>query len=431
MTGHPPRSRRGITLLEILISIMILAVGMVSLATLFPLGLLRLRDATRNSRSTLLYRNAGSDIETRNLFDRNTLPFTNFYPGTATPTGYNFDPWLQDGPPTIPATATSSLDYINTPTSGPGLPVVYDPLWFAASGQGFPYYDAMGNVVLPPNNTRFGRNLGLRLGTSDTGNASSYGLQRISNVRTRNADSTDNPVGLGFVTPAFVSPDDLVLQTEGGFSAPPPGGIASTQGASPLLPDLSTGSVQNDYAYSYMFTGQQADANEYTVFDGSIVVHNNRPFALDTTGPAGERVVEGIFGYGPGGTGYGPGAAYGYSTGNPRLVLLRWSSSEPDPEVAVGSWIADVTYEYVSATSISKASGQIYPMQRCYWYRVAKRSVPADDATGLRSMQVTLTSPVRARTLMNSGALTPVYTNAALICPSVVNVFPRVIYTRN
>ena len=38
-------ARSGITLTEILISIMIMGVGLVSLATLFPLGLLRLREA--------------------------------------------------------------------------------------------------------------------------------------------------------------------------------------------------------------------------------------------------------------------------------------------------------------------------------------------------------------------------------------------------
>ena len=39
----------GITLTEILISILILGVGLVSLATLFPIGLLRLREAQRHA----------------------------------------------------------------------------------------------------------------------------------------------------------------------------------------------------------------------------------------------------------------------------------------------------------------------------------------------------------------------------------------------
>ena len=41
-------------------------------------------------------------------------------------------------------------------------------------------------------------------------------------------------------------------------------------------------------------------------------------------------------------------------------------------------------------------------------------------------MTVTLSTPVRARTLlMNDGTATPAFTNAALLCPAVVNVFPR------
>ena len=53
MTTRPAtRTRAGITLVEILISILILGVGLVSLATLFPLGLLRLHQASRLTRST-------------------------------------------------------------------------------------------------------------------------------------------------------------------------------------------------------------------------------------------------------------------------------------------------------------------------------------------------------------------------------------------
>src|SRR3954453_19878480 len=82
-----PRHRRrsGITLTEILISIMIMGVGMVSLATLFPLGLLRIREANRMTRSTLLAESAMHEITSRNLLAKTTFekavtnPFTTFY----------------------------------------------------------------------------------------------------------------------------------------------------------------------------------------------------------------------------------------------------------------------------------------------------------------------------------------------------------------
>ena len=84
MTADASRARRGVTLTEILISIMILAVGMVSLATLFPIGLLRIRDATRNSRSALLSRNAGAELQARNLFDRKLFRSTPAWAATTT-----------------------------------------------------------------------------------------------------------------------------------------------------------------------------------------------------------------------------------------------------------------------------------------------------------------------------------------------------------
>ena len=61
------RGRAGITLTEILIAILILGVGLVSVATLFPIGLLRLRDAARYSRSAYLAQSAGADMSSRNL----------------------------------------------------------------------------------------------------------------------------------------------------------------------------------------------------------------------------------------------------------------------------------------------------------------------------------------------------------------------------
>ena len=50
----------------------------------------------------------------------------------------------------------------------------------------------------------------------------------------------------------------------------------------------------------------------------------------------------------------------------------------PDPDVKVGSWIADVTYERQATVSANKFT-YIYPGQRIYWYQIAKRTEPVDD----------------------------------------------------
>ena len=149
-------SRAGITLIEILISIMILGVGLVSLATLFPIGLLRLRDAQRQSRSAYLFESAAADLASRGLLSKATFINPSISPWyiITTPSGY-YDPWIQDTPDfgngpldwagggnnplgagvyrglgglgLAPSTQLSLNPLL--PIPGPGLPVAYDPLW--------------------------------------------------------------------------------------------------------------------------------------------------------------------------------------------------------------------------------------------------------------------------------------------------------------
>src|SRR5512135_1987453 len=135
MIGRVARARSGITLTEILISILILSVGLVSLATLFPLGLLRLREAQRASRSGFLVESAEADLEGRNLLNKssflqagvrdragNTVFFSPWNNPPFTPGPY--DPFIRDTPLNggNPAAGVSR-------SIGPGLPIAYDPLW--------------------------------------------------------------------------------------------------------------------------------------------------------------------------------------------------------------------------------------------------------------------------------------------------------------
>ena len=430
MTRRTPRARSGITLTEILISILILGVGMVSLATLFPIGLLRLRDAQRNSRSTLLFDSAGNDIQARDLFNKASFDISWYgatIPGTTGPANSAFgayDPWAQD-----PGAGGGV-----TRTIGQGVPVMYDPLWWSvilkqAAGQAPNGTLTSTAGPLPASAAgRFGAAATALHADSGGLAASAAGLQRLTNF-----------IALGDPS-LFVSPDDLVTMASGPAAQnTPPTATApgSYNFGSPVLPVLdyanstSVPSTQNDWSYSWAFTGQRINVNDFTAYVGSIVVFNNRPFALGAGGvPAGERVVEGIFGY-------GRGNASGVSTGDPRLVLLRWPNTQPDPDVAVGSWLADVTYEQNGTTATTKttANPRIGSLQRCHWYRVARRSVPVPDpdATnygGYRRMTVTLAAPVVERTLLTAGSDVPVITNAALLCPSVVNVIPKVVYSR-
>jgi len=80
MIRRSARARAGITLTEILISILIMGVGMISLATLFPLGLSRIRQAARYSRSTLLAETAIDDSSSRSVNSPNVSDFFSALP---------------------------------------------------------------------------------------------------------------------------------------------------------------------------------------------------------------------------------------------------------------------------------------------------------------------------------------------------------------
>ncbi len=517
------RSRRGITLVEILIAILILGVGLISLATLFPIGLSRLREARQNNRSTFLGRTAIDDIGTRGLLTLNTFVPSGYFldpigsndnfPDNANPfqngqqirPGGNaaYNPFVYDATDVAGFTGVDVTlfdgvdltafngDYFSlSQQSGPSLPVAYDPFWYAVghqSGSLNPY-----DINLIKTSYRFGRGLGFvrpdprlhaDLDTNGRTTPPAHGLQRLTNFHSMGwlynpaitvspgpdypfsyplidvddfntvVTPADNPIDLA--REVFTSVDDLIYQTE-------------SETTSPLVPDLSAG-LQSEVEFSWMLTGRLDDWNDPKQFVGDVVVFHNRPFGLVTVPapfpvpslgiaageqiarPADEVAVEAIFGYGGILTAHPDSVPAYFNTveqaySNTRSVLLRWPSTVEAPEIRIGRWLADVTYErYRDDSGIPTPATPLIPLdytgrlprQRIHWYRIVSRGdiTPGIRLAGdpnnvsYRQIVVQVDRDIVDRTVVDSGG-NPIFVNTALFTEWVVNVFPVVASVR-
>jgi type II secretory pathway pseudopilin PulG len=481
----PARGRRGITLTEILIAILILGVGLTSVATLFPLGLLRMREAARATRSAYLTESAAADLAAHGLLTNSSFSIadqynfnnglTPWYSVLVQGSYVSWNPLTQDA--AAPGDYPQDGSNLGITATSYGLPFAYDPLWRYQTANLQSTYGTQGYYL---NDTgaleaRFGAGIGfIQPDPSDAGVPTAHGIQRLSNFNRPFATvaGTTSPImPIANNVPAiFVSPEDVVWVENVASSA-----------YSPVLPDMSLATdlqnyptSVNDWHYSWMFTGAQNNGSANSSFDGNIVIFENRPFGITNTSATapfaignfqsyqvdGEIVVEGVWGYSNSNnlSSYSGGAP-GFGVNADRAVLLRWSNTQPDPVVKVGDWIADVTYERQASVVGSRfmgfpqytTSGTLIqngptgglqnpfnyaewdnlPAQRCFWYRVQKVNPVTVDGTlaNARSMVVYVDRSLQARTPLN-GSGQPYSVNAALIAPNVVNVIPQTIFTK-
>ncbi|WP_435017123.1 type IV pilus modification PilV family protein [Tundrisphaera sp. TA3] len=459
MIARAARSTRsGITLTEILIAIMIMGVGLISLATLFPLGLLRMREATRFGRTALLFENAADEMDARSLLTTSSFIQTWYGPR---------NPFIQDSL----RDGTPSALYAPDLNMASGLPFAYDPAWRAMTGvmpvnpsnalydSSLDYKPAYANGA---HEARFGaaviEDVAFNIREDPDGStASGHGLQRLTNFIPYSATGytplypfTHQNINLGAAAQRpdgaadiFFAGDDIVFNAKDGQYIE---NATTKQVAqpSPLLPDLTTspGSMIADYRFSWFFTGRQVDVINSSQFVGDIVVCDSRPFGFDTVTingqsariPAGETTVEAIFGFGRNFVTGKAADTNQFARGSDRMVLLRWKVGVPDPEVRPGGWIADVTYERNLTLYGTRSNSGVIPYARCHWYQVNKRTeaeTETDNSAGphsagnYRRMIVTLNTNVKQKTLLKASSAEPVHLNFALVMPSVINVFPR------
>jgi hypothetical protein len=258
-------NRSGISLTEILIGIMILGIGVISLATLFPIGLLRMRRAVNETRSTIEARSAWSEVRVRNLFAPPLGAWfanSNQNPQSPIPT---YTPLSADIGGLHAAFATAASDRPFRPVTGPGIPVAIDPLWVIN------YRDQDDSQLMPP--------IVYRLGVVDLDSNGTLdfiggeGLFRaFGGFRYNATNGTMLPSRAGFLSLAseiFSSPDDVTFgETESQRSIPYQAPFQTT-GAPYLTPTYgapfydSTGlSLSRERRYTWLAIVRKSNAGQ-------------------------------------------------------------------------------------------------------------------------------------------------------------------------
>jgi len=311
--------RRGVTLMEVLISIFVLSVGLLGVAALIPLGGATILETSKADRAGDCGRAGLRQVKVRRMLDPQN--------------------WVhRSGSSTTNWMYSISGNYVsNSPDSGPRTPICIDPLFLAAPAVNFRSaaqylpYDGSGGPYLER------RTLGAGPHITDTATAMPYG-QAEQIFRWTEDLSYDIPPDRG--------QRPLLL-----FFAS--GGNVTMDRSLGIMP-------ASDGNYSWMFTVSPAGSERGNAFANkqlytvSIVVFHKRSLAVPISGAVPRERFADVT------------VTSGYSGGDAILSVPQSSANSDWLNVKRNDWLM-----LVGTTTVRNGSTADSTMRVCRWYRVA------------------------------------------------------------
>lgn len=344
------RTRSGATLTEVLVAIFVMAIGLLALLTLFPLGALSMAQAIKDDRSAHSAKNAyaiGSafSIQTDQVVTNSgsLQPAGAVYQG-AGPVPANSPVYFFNPYPGISQAFTTTPGFLLAPDlktisgyDGPSYPVFIDP-W------GWNYFHTPPTVysLSNPNGVMVNYwvvgNAPPPAAANPPGQMNNYSC--IPRVPLLASALSANPSQ--WLDRWNTLPDDIT------FSA----GRSPTEPADAALPSLGTGAVQRENRYTWAWLARLPNINDSSQVDINVVVYSGRSVTS-----LSETAYPSVY----------FGAYYDTTQATP-LVPTKSFVDVPyqpgaRPNVRTGTWILDATMTYWNGAST-------VPDPHGYFYRV-------------------------------------------------------------
>jgi len=303
--------RPAVTLIEVLVSIFVVALGLLGLMALFPVGAFNMAQGLKDARSAQA---AGNGAAVSAMMQVRTDPQI-FDSAGSTIDAYT-NPNLTI--PSFPGLATTTLPNLSSATSTYIDPITSLVTQVAYDGQSYPVYvDPLGAILMGGSNSN---QIGFYVQPPSLTVSSGLPRRTVSFV-------TNFPQYLTW----FALGDDITFGTAG-------------------LASLAGTSVQRESRYSWAYMVRRPRWANYSVVDLDVVVYNGRSSVIPGDGPSNVYAVDFVK--------------------DSNSVTVKWGLSGQNPNKPVirnGNWILDAT-----VIAIDKSSGapKVSPDPHGNFYRV-------------------------------------------------------------